>query len=242
MTDRVDGHDSVIPVLCRACKGRQCGLCAALEPDQLVALSKTSIKRRAQPGSALTGDAKRVENYSNLLSGVVKLTKTLADGRQQIVGLQFAPDFLGRPFRRESAINAEAATDVALCTFPRTAVERMMKDSPKLEHRLLQQTLRELDEAREWMVTLGRKSASEKVASFLLRIARHIDPTLDASADKVTFDLPLSRADIADSLGLTVETVSRQITKLRSEGVIRVENSRHVIVENMARLERRAAL
>ncbi|MGE0500555.1 MAG: Crp/Fnr family transcriptional regulator [Rhizobiaceae bacterium] len=241
MANRLDVHNSEIPVLCRACEARHRGVCGALEPDQLVALSKSSIKHRTEPGVELIGDAEKVENYSNVLSGVVKLTKTLSDGRQQIVGLQFAPDFLGRPFRSESALNAEAATDVALCSFPRAAVERMMKVSPQLEHRLLQQTLRELDEAREWMVTLGRKTAGEKVASFLLLIARHIDPTIDTAAGRVSFDLPLSRADIADFLGLTIETVSRQITKLRSEGVIRVENNRHVIVDSMARLESRAA-
>ena len=241
MTARQDVHNSGIPVLCVACEARHRGVCGALEPEQLVALARTSTKHKAAPGIELVGDAENVANYSNVLAGVVKLTKTLSDGRQQIVGLQFAPDFLGRPFRTESVINAEAATDVSLCSFPRAAIERMMKSSPELEHRLLEQTLRELDEAREWMVTLGRKTAGEKVASFLVLIARHIDPSVDPDARSATFDLPLSRADIADFLGLTIETVSRQITKLRAEGVIRVENNRHIIVDNLSRLEVRAA-
>ncbi|MBX3532072.1 MAG: Crp/Fnr family transcriptional regulator [Rhizobiaceae bacterium] len=237
---RQDVHNSSIPVLCASCEARHKGICGALEPDQLVALAKTSYKQKADGGSELIGDAERVESYSNVLSGVVKLTKTLSDGRQQIVGLQFAPDFLGRPFRSESGINAEAATEVGLCSFPKGAIERMMKASPELEHRLYQQTLRELDEAREWMVTLGRKTASEKIASFLLMIARHIDPTADPDRTSATFDLPLSRADIADFLGLTIETVSRQLTKLRADNVIRIENNRHVVVPDMERLELRA--
>jgi CRP/FNR family transcriptional regulator len=237
---RQDIHNSSIPVLCASCEARHRGICGALEPDQLVALAKTSYKQKAGGGSELIGDAERVESYSNVLSGVVKLTKTLSDGRQQIVGLQFAPDFLGRPFRSESEINAEAATDVGLCSFPKAAIERMMKASPELEHRLYQQTLRELDEAREWMVTLGRKTAAEKIASFLLMIARHIDPTADPDRTSAAFDLPLSRADIADFLGLTIETVSRQLTKLRAEKVIRIENNRHVVVPHMERLELRA--
>lgn len=240
MTKRLDVHNSEIPVLCQACEARHRGICGALDPEQLVTLSKTSSKHRTGAGVELVADTEEVSNYSNVLSGVVKLTKTLADGRQQIVGLQFAPDFLGRPFRVESAINAEAATDVSLCSFPKGAIERMMKTSPELEHRLLQQTLRELDEAREWMVTLGRKTAGEKVASFLMLIARHIDPVADPNRKSATFDLPLSRADIADFLGLTIETVSRQITKLRADGVIRVENNRHVIIDNLTRLEARA--
>ncbi|TIV08045.1 MAG: Crp/Fnr family transcriptional regulator, partial [Mesorhizobium sp.] len=146
----------------------------------------------------LTGEAQNVDSYSNVLSGVVKLSKSLSDGRQQIVGLQFAPDFLGRPFKVESSINAEAATAVTLCSFPRAAVERMMKASREFEHRLLKQTLNELDEAREWMVTLGRKTAPEKVATFLLMMARNIDSSLDAASGSASFDLPLTRVEMSD--------------------------------------------
>lgn len=238
MTIRQDIHSAGIPVLCQSCEARHRGLCGALEPDQLIELSKTSSRRGVSPGAELTGDAEVVEGYSNVLSGVVKLTKSLSDGRQQIVGLQFAPDFLGRPFKSESAISAEAATEVSLCSFPRSVIERMMKLSPGLEHRLLKQTLNELDEAREWMLALGRKTASEKVASFLLMIARNIDPATDPAAKSASFELPLTRADIADFLGLTIETVSRQLTRLRASDVIRIENNRHVTVD-LSRLEQR---
>lgn len=240
MNLRQDVHTAGIPVLCQACEARHRGVCGALDSDQLVALARTSSKQTIEPGAELVGDMETVDHYSNVLAGVVKLTKTLSDGRQQIVGLQFAPDFLGRPFKTESAVNAEAATNVSLCSFPKAAIERMLKQSPELEHRLLRQTLKELDEARDWMLTLGRKTASEKVASFLLLIANHIDPTLDEGEEKVTFDLPLTRADIADFLGLTIETVSRQFTKLRAEGVISIENNRHIIVARRERLEARA--
>jgi CRP/FNR family transcriptional regulator len=240
VTVRQDVHSAGIPVLCQSCEARHRGVCGALDPDQLVGLAKNSSKHNVEPGVELIGDAETVDSYSNVLSGVVKLTKSLSDGRQQIVGLQFAPDFLGRPFKVESAINAEAATAVSVCSFPKAAIERMMKESPELEHRLLKQALNELDEARDWMVTLGRKSASEKVASFLLMIAKNIDPTLDAAAQSTRFDLPLTRADIADFLGLTIETVSRQLTRLRSDGVIRIENNREVTVDSLARLQRRS--
>lgn len=242
VTVRQDVHSAGIPVLCQSCEARHRGVCGALDPDQLVELAKSSSKHNVEPGVELIGDAETVDSYSNVLSGVIKLTKSLSDGRQQIVGLQFAPDFLGRPFKVESAINAEAATAVSVCSFPKAAIERMMKESPELEHRLLKQALNELDEARDWMVTLGRKSASEKVASFLLMIAKNIDPTLDAAAQSTRFDLPLTRADIADFLGLTIETVSRQLTRLRSDGVIRVENNREVTVDSLARLQRRSGV
>jgi len=109
-------------------------------------------------------------------------------------------------------------------------VERMVGDVPGMGRKLHSQSLKELDEARDWMLTLGRKSAQEKVASFLYLIATHIDPEND---DHSCFDLPLSRADIADFLGLTIETVSRQMTKLRKDGIIQIENNRHITVPDM---------
>lgn len=237
---RKDVHTDGIPVLCVSCEARHKGVCGALASEQLVALAKASHKQHVESGAELLGDAEQIDTYANVLSGVVKLTKTLSDGRQQIVGLQFAPDFLGRPFKTESDLNAEAATDVSLCAFPRAAVERMMEASPELERRLYRQALDELDEARDWMVTLGRKTASEKIASFLLMIARNIDPSAEPGRKSAAFELPLTRADIADFLGLTIETVSRQFTRLRSDKVISIENNRHVIVPDLERLEARA--
>ncbi|OHV82320.1 Crp/Fnr family transcriptional regulator [Rhizobium sp. LCM 4573] len=240
MLERRDIHNSDIPVLCRSCEARHRGVCGALSAEQLVALSKASSRRKVEAGSELIANAEAVDHYSNILSGAVKLTKTLADGRQQIVGLQFAPDFLGRPFHDASAVNAEAATVTSLCSFPRSALARMMNESPDLQRRLFEQALRELDEAREWMLTLGRKNAGEKVASFLLLIARNIDPGDETGNGELAFDLPLTRADIADFLGLTIETVSRELTKLRSSGIISIEHNRHIVVGNMARLVARS--
>jgi CRP/FNR family transcriptional regulator len=237
--ERKDIHNSEVPVLCQACEARHKGICGVLKPDELLYLSQHSVRKSIETGTELVSDDQDIASYSNILSGVVKLTKMLPDGRQQIVGLQFAPDFLGRLFRKTSQTTAESATQVNLCSFPSTLINKMIRQSPDLEHRLHEQALAELDEAREWMLTLGRKTAAEKVASFLFLIARHADPAEDES-DGVTFDLPLTRADIADFLGLTIETVSRQMTKLRKDGVIQIENNRHIMVPNIERLAMRA--
>lgn len=236
---RKDIHNSDIPVLCRACEARHRGVCGALSPSQLVSLNKQSTRKNIEAGSELIGESEKTSSYANIISGVVKLTKMMSDGRQQIVGLQFAPDFLGRPFRIDSAISADAATDVNVCSFPKAAIERMIKEAPELEHRLLEQTLKELDEARDWMLTLGRKTASEKVASFLYLIAAHINP--EADPDSASFELPLTRSDIADFLGLTIETVSRQLTKLRKDGIIIIKNNRHVEIPDLDKLAERAS-
>lgn len=239
---REDVHTTGIPALCQACEARHRGVCGALNTDQLVTLSKHSVRRKVTPGTELVGEEQDVSQYANVIGGVVKLTKMLSDGRQQIVGLQFAPDFLGRPFSRSSRFSAEAATDVELCSFSKGLIDRMIDQSPELEHKLLEQTLKELDEARDWMLTLGRKTAAEKVASFLHLIAINVDPDAMAHDGPITFDLPLTRADIADFLGLTIETVSRQLTKLRKDGVIQIENNRHITVPDLERLDERASL
>ena len=230
---RHDIHNSRIPRLCRSCEARHRGICGVLGPEQLVQLSRHTIRHEAAAGTELIAAGESVVRYSNILSGVVKLTMALHDGRQQIVGLQFAPDFLGRPFAQTSDVRAEAAGPVRLCSFPKSALEALLHDAPDLHQRLHAQALLELDEARGWMLTLGRKTAAERVASFLLLVARHADPE---ERGEVSFEIPLSRTDIADFLGLTVETVSRQFTRLRKAGVISMETSRSVMVADPATL------
>lgn len=236
--DRKDIHNSDIPVVCRSCEARHRGVCGALDEAQLVHLSKHTHKSSHRPEDELFAAERPSTHYSNVLRGVVKLTKLMADGRQQIVGLQFSPDFLGRPFEKTNNVDAQAADDVELCSFPKNVLDDLVKRSPDLEHRLFEQTLRELDESRDMMLTLGRKTASEKVATLLYLLAMHSDPEQETPADGATeFDLALKRADIADYLGLTIETVSRQMTKLRKAGIIEIENNRRIRVPSMERLQ-----
>ncbi len=239
--ERKDIHNSQVPVVCQSCEARHRGVCGALTPGQLTELSKFASRIAIDEETELFGADQDAGHYSNILSGVVKLSKLMADGRQQIVGLQFAPDFLGRPFAHGGQVSAEAATLVRLCSFPRNVLERIISQSPEMEHRLHEQTLKELDEARDWMLTLGRKTAAEKIASFLLLIAMHIDPERSQDVTEFDIELPLKRADIADFLGLTIETVSRQLTKLRKQGAIEVKDRRTVRIKNLPALRNVAA-
>ncbi|MGR3571492.1 Crp/Fnr family transcriptional regulator [Brevirhabdus sp.] len=236
---RIDIHSAEVPVLCRACEARHRGICGALDARELLRLGRISSRHEYDAGTTLVAAGERGDHCSNILSGVVKLSKLLPDGRQQVVELQFAPDFIGRPFGGESDVLVEAATDVRLCSFPRDALETMMAGSGALENRLHRQALRQLDDARDWMMTLGRKSAAEKVASFLLMLSRHLHPQVEGYS--TTFGLPLGRSDIADFLGLTVETVSRQLTRLRKDGIIEIEKARHIGVTDLDRLKDVAA-
>lgn len=235
--ERLDVHNSDVPILCRSCEARHRGVCGALSPEQLLMLSRHTVKHTLEPGRAIVAEGETERRFSNIMSGVVKLSKLTADGRRQIVGLQFAPDFLGRPFSDHSDCEVEAATEAKLCSFPRNVLENLIQANPDLEHRLYQQASRELEEAHDWMLSLGRKNATERVASFLHFIATRIDHENVQATAPLFIDLPLSRSDIADFLGLTIETVSRQITKLRKAGVIVVVNNRTIEIPDVFKLE-----
>lgn len=224
---------------CSVCSIRHHAVCGALTDAELTRLNQISRRRMFAAGQIIMTDEDQADFFANVVSGVIKLAKTLADGRQQIVGLLFAPDFVGRAYSDQNPYFAEAATDVELCCFPRDSFEAILKDHSGLEHRLFERTLDELDSAREWMVLLGRKTAEEKVASLLLLIARRALMTgcpHSAPASALQFDLPLTRADMADYLGLTIETVSRQITRLRTKGAIKLVDTHNFLVPDIAAL------
>ena len=173
----------------------------------------------------------------SVVSGIATLTQTMEDGRTQMVGLLLPSDFVGRPGRDGSAYDVVATTDVVMCCFRKKPFEDLMTRTPHIAHRLLEMTLDELDAAREWMLVLGRKTAREKIASLLSIIARRdASLSVDAASGAVSFDLKLTREAMADYLGLTLETVSRQISALRKSGVIELEGKRHVTVPDMRRL------
>ncbi len=230
-----------IPTHCIACKARHDGICAVLAPEELALLSSHTRHTRHAAGDIIAVESDTLDGYANVVDGVVKLSRVLQDGRQQLVGLQFAPDLVGRLFGDENLLTAEAASPVELCRVPRPVLEALIARSETLERRLLEQALSDLDQAREWLVTLGRKTASERVASLLLMIAeRNLPPERPDKDVTVAFELPLGRGDMADFLGLTIETVSRQISHLRREGVIEVAHHRDITVRSLERLRRRA--
>lgn len=236
-----EARSTAIPVKCETCIIRHRSICAVLSEDELHDFNRIARQRFVPAGQVVSTQDDII--LANIVEGVVKLTETLSDGRQQIVGLLFPPDFLGRIYSETSTYFAEAATDLDLCVFPKKGFETMLKRYPGLEHRLFENTLDELDCARDWMLLLGRKTARERVASLLLLIARRA-PNLGCQHNPeinfARFTLPLTRADLADHLGLTLETVSRQITKLKSDGIIELAENREIVVPDIDALERAA--
>ncbi|WP_370310746.1 transcriptional regulator FnrL [Salipiger bermudensis] len=226
---------------CDDCPIRHRAVCARCESDELERLEEIKYYRKFEAGQMVIWSGDKMDFVGSVVSGIASLTQTMEDGRTQMVGLLLPSDFVGRPGRTNAAYDVVATTDLVMCCFRKTPFEEMMMRTPHIAQRLLEMTLDELDAAREWMLVLGRKTAREKIASLLSIIARR-DATLKmrGSDAPFVFDLPLTREAMADYLGLTLETVSRQMSALKKDGVITLEGKRHVTVPDMDRLMQEA--
>lgn len=226
---------------CGDCPIRHRAVCARCEPDELSQLEDIKYYRSFQAGQTIVWSGDAMDFVGSVVSGIATLTQTMEDGRRQMVGLLLPSDFVGRPGRNRAAYDVTAVTDLVMCCFRARPFESMMRTTPHIGQRLLEMTLDELDAAREWMLVLGRKTAREKIASLILIVARR-DAALQPRrpAGHLVVDLPLTREAMADYLGLTLETVSRQISALKRDGVIVLEGTRRVLVPDMDRLAEEA--
>jgi CRP/FNR family transcriptional regulator, anaerobic regulatory protein len=218
---------------CDACKAREFSACAPLTAEEQTRLAAIMRTVNVEPHRSIFDEADPAEYVYNVTEGTVKIYKLLGDGRRQVTGFLFAGDFLGLVHNEAYAYSAEALAPTTLCRFPRRKLEALLGEMPNLEQRLLAMASHELAAAQDQMMLLGRKSARERVVSFILMLAdsaaRHGRP-----GDPVL--LPMSRSDIADYLGLTIETVSRTFTRLRKQGLIELLDERQI------RLSKRQAL
>ncbi len=216
---------------CADCPIRHRAVCARCETDELEHLESIKYYRKYEAGQTVVWAGDKMDFVASVVEGVASLTQTMEDGRRQMVGLLLPSDFMGRPNREAAPYDVVASTDILLCCFRRSPFLQLIEETPHISQRLLEMTLDELDAAREWMLLLGRKTAREKIASLLSIIARR-DASLKnlPSTGEVAFDLPLTREAMADYLGLTLETVSRQMSALKKDGVIRLEGKRHISI------------
>ena len=224
---------------CMSCVVRNRAICSTLNPDELGALSKLGRKQVVSRGQTLVWEGDESLVVANVIRGVLKLGVSTADGREQIVGVVFPSDFIGRPFGKESPYSVNALTDAEVCIFTRSSFDDFAKDHPDLQHKLLQRTLDELDRARQWMMLLGRKTASERIATLLLEISNRLGNTGCSSIAPFLdqFELPMDRQQMGDVLGLTIETVSRQLTKLKEAEMIALPDRRTVVIKDRQRLQ-----
>jgi len=221
------------PNPCAACAVRDVSICGALDGDQLGLLDAIVVHKTLQPGETLFYESDRSDSLYILTAGCVRLSKMLADGRRQITGFLFPSDFLGLALRERYAYSAEAVDTVKICAYPRAKLEALLDQFPAMERRLLAVASNELAAAQDQMLLLGRKTAIERVASFLLILMRR----MQRKGRQDTISLPMTRTDIGDHLGLTIETVSRTLSRLKRERVVRFLSLQDVQVTDIKRLE-----
>ena len=227
----------VVRIRCSDCPIRHRAVCSTCDTGELEELDRIKFYKTYEAGQTVALRGEELSLVATVVSGTATLTRTMEDGRTQMVGLLLPSDFIGRPGRAVIQFDVTAVSEVTLCCFRRKAFEDMVAKNHHLSERLLQMSLDELDAAREWMLLLGRKTAREKIASLLALIVRR-SQTADAPGHGPVrrIDLPISREAIANYLGLTIETVSRQISTLKSDGVIATEGSRGITIPDVGAL------
>ena len=221
--------------LCETCVVSNRAICSALDSTEMGQLNRIGRQIEIKKGHTLMWEGEDSLVVASIVVGIFKLSSSLEDGREQIISLAFPADFVGRPFGKKNEYSVEALTDARLCVFSRADFDNFARSHPDLEHKLLERTLDQLDDARRWILLLGRKTASERVASFLMEISTKLGVSgCSANNKKLTeFELPFGRKQMADILGLTIETVSRQLTRFKNEGLIDLPDRRNIrILEN----------
>jgi CRP/FNR family transcriptional regulator len=211
-----------LPQECASCVARHLAACAGLSPNELSHLAQFVTHRRLDAGQTLFQEDDAADNVFTVTSGLFKQYKLLADGRCQVTGFYFAGDLIGLPDGPDYPVTAEALTTATVCGFPRGRITELVGRYPSLASAVILKLQREITAAQGQMLSLGRLTAEERIAGFLLAL---LDKAPDCVNDDGSLRLNMRRADIADYLGLTVETVSRSFTKLRNAGVIGAERS-----------------
>lgn len=222
-------------VSCNSCPIRHRAVCARCDTDELNVLDSIKSYRSFAAGENILWRGEPVEFVASVVSGVAALSKTLEDARTQMVGLLLPSDFIGRPGRTEVAFDVTATTDIILCCFDREPFEQLVIDTPHVAQRLMELALDELDAARDWMLLLGRKTAREKIATFIELLSRRYSTDTAGRIDALP--LPMTRDQIANYLGLTLETVSRQFSALKKEGVIDFSDRRTLAILDLPALQ-----
>jgi len=224
---------------CSHCPVQHSAICHALETSHLHELTDIMTHRHFSAGHEILHQDEVSQLFAIIVKGVVKLTRMLPDGREQIVGLLSGSDILGDIKSSVSHDNVQCVTDVELCCFRRKQFEAVLDRHSELTRYMLKKSSSDLDDARDWMTVLGKLGAIEKVARFILRLyeQQHLRCTHRVVvASNQVVHLLLKREEIAGFLGMTIETVSRNMTKLKSDGLIELLDAKSIRILDVDRL------
>jgi CRP/FNR family transcriptional regulator len=217
-----------------SCEARATSICAAIDQADLERLAKAALPVHVHTGQTFVREGDPADSFFNITGGTARLFKLLPDGRRQITGFARMGHFLGLSVSDAYGFGAEAIEPVSLCRFSRNALSAMLDDFPAMERQLLERATSELASAQEQMLLLGRKTARERLASFLVAQARAAHA---CDRHLAQLHLPMTRTDIADYLGLTIETVSRTFTRFKSEHLIDLPGPHNVTIRDFGELD-----
>lgn len=217
---------------CNNCPVRELSFCNALDNQALEEFSALSKTKSFEDGQLIFSEGKTNEYIGSITQGIVKIYKLLDDGRQQIVSLGFPGDMMGNMIDAEYKYFAESVGETKICFYQVSRINGFADSNPEIYRSIMAKTTEQLSHAREWLLLLGRKTAQEKIASFLLLLASHHT----GRSENQAFKVPLKRQEIADFLGLTIETVSRHFSNLKSKQIIREYAGHMLAITNEAAL------
>lgn len=230
-------HSRSAAGFCRECAVQTRAFCAVLDDAALAQLEQLHTICDLASDESLFMEGDPATAFFTVLKGAMRLSKLLPDGRRQITGFVLPGEFIGLSAAEVYAHNADALTEASLCRFAIADLERIGLENPEMNGQLLAMTNSSLSLAQDHMLLLGRMNALEKTANFLCGLMERA-----AAADQPVdpLELPMSRADIADFLGLTIETVSRTLTRLKKDNVISLPEHNRVRIDDMVALRRLA--
>lgn len=224
-------------VMCLACPARDSFLCSGFEDHELRHLAARATRFTLSKGKTLILEGDPVTDVYNVIEGEVMLSRVAMDGRRQILGFLGQGDFIGLTLAPEYQFSAEALTDARLCRFDRRSIDELMERFPAVARQVQRMGAAMVDHLLEMIFALGRKTAEERVASFLYYEAQRQGCCLDPAKE---LRLAMTRADMADYLGLTLETVSRIVSRLRKEGIVESRGQGRLRIRDLDALRQRA--
>jgi len=226
-------HPILESLACITCPARKSDICGGLDDAEIRDLAANSQRVRLNVGETLVWDGDGAQFTYVVTHGALRASKTSDDGRRQILDFLFTGQFVGIPSGAAYHFDVEALTDAEVCRFDKRKLEQLIATHPNVEKGYRTGTARQLEHAYEHAYALGRRTAMERVAAFLLDLHASSCPKTAAGILK----LPMTRGDIADFLGLTLETVSRAFSRLKSLGIIRLASAQEVEVRDAERLK-----
>lgn len=201
-------------------------------PSRAPSDAAVGATRACAKDEEIFAEGDRAGFFYKVVSGAVRTSKLLSDGRRQIDAFHLPGDIFGLEAGEEHRFSAEALGDATVIAYRRCSLDTLASSDADFARQVVAAMMRSLQRAQDHMLLLGRKSAVEKIATFLLDLAER-SPCAGA------IQLPMSRTDIADHLGLTIETVSRCLTQLERQGVIELPaHRRSIVLKNKATLRR----